>query len=167
MLRRRSAASANEESTATVETPAAEREAIPMPSLRELGVAGITRTRLAWVALTAVAAWVVLGLGSQAAEASRAAALLAEADAANARASAETEALRRELGLVSEERWILQQARAYQLGARNERPFALAPGIPELPADAPGSAAVRLGVVEATRTPLEAWLEILFGDPDG
>jgi hypothetical protein len=167
MLRRRSAASASEESTAPVDIPAEESEALPTPSLRELGVAGITRTRLAWMALAAVAAWVVVGLGSQAAEASRAAAMLAEAEAANARAAAETEALRLELGLVSQERWILQQARAYQLGARNERPFSLAPGIPELPADAPGSAAARLGAAEETRTPLEAWLEILFGDPGG
>lgn len=167
MLRRRSAASANEESTATADIPAEEREAIPMPSLRELGVAGITRTHLLWVGLAVVAAWVVVGLGSQAAEASRAAAMLAEAEAANARAAAETETLTRELALVTQERWILQQARGYQLGSRHERPFSLAPGIPELLADAPGSAAARLGAPEATRTPLEAWLEILFGDPDG
>jgi hypothetical protein len=165
MLRRRSAATGPEEPTPTVDAPAEEHEALPMPSLRGLGVAGITRTRLAWMALAVVAAWVVVGLGSQAAEASRAAARLAEAEAANARAAAETETLRRELALVTQERWILQQARAYQLGGRNERPFALAPGIPELPADAPGSAAVRLGAPEATRTPLDAWLEILFGDP--
>ena len=69
----------------------------------------------------------------------------------------------RELELVTEERWVLQQARAYQLGSRKERPFAIAPGAPALPDDAPGSAARRLGADPVERSPLEAWLEVLFG----
>jgi hypothetical protein len=79
---------------------------------------------------------------------------------------AATAALRQELQLVTQERWILQQARAFQLGSRRERPFALAPGAPPLPADAPGSAVRRIGAEVEDRSPLDAWLEVLFGPAD-
>ena len=45
-------------------------------------------------------------------------------------------------------------------------PFALAAGAPVLPADAPGSASVRLGAPPLDKTPLDTWLEVLFG-PQG
>ena len=133
------------------------------PSLAGLGVAGISRRRVAWVAVVAVAAWIVIAFAGQAASAAQATAELDGARAQNAAAAAETTALRRELELVTQQRWILQQARAYQLGSRKERPFALAPGAPSLPPDAPGSPARRLGAEEDRSTPLEAWLEVLFG----
>lgn len=134
-----------------------------MPSLADLGIAGVSRRRVAWIGLTALAAWIVFGFVGQAAEASRAATRVADAQALTAEASEQTAALRRELQLVTEERWILQQARAYQLGSRKERPFALAPNAPELPADAPGSALRRIGAEVVERSPLESWLEVLFG----
>ncbi len=134
-----------------------------IPSLASFGVAGVTRRRVAWVALVAVAAWIVIAFAGQAASAAQATATVDEARARNAVAAAETAALRRELELVTEQRWILQQARAYQLGSRKERPFALAPDAPTLPPDAPGSQARRLGAEPDQRTPLEAWLEVLFG----
>jgi hypothetical protein len=141
---------------ATTTAPAA-------PSLAGLGIAGVSRRRVAWVGLVALAAWIVIAFAGQAAAAAQGSADVAEALARNAAASAETEALRRELELVTQERWILQQARAYQLGSRQERPFALAPGAPTLPPDAPGSQARRLGAVAQETTPLEAWLDVLFG----
>jgi cell division protein FtsB len=133
------------------------------PSLAGLGVAGISRRRIAWVAVVAVAVWVVIAFAGQAASAAQATADLDGARAQNAAAAAETTALRRELELVTQQRWILQQARAYQLGSRKERPFALAPDAPSLPPDAPGSPARRLGAEEDRSTPLEGWLEVLFG----
>ncbi len=144
-------------------TPSPDVGAAATPSLAGLGVAGISRRRIAWVAVVAVAAWVVIAFAGQAASAARATADLAGTRAQNAAAVAETTALRRELELVTQERWILQQARAYQLGSRKERPFALAPGAPALPPDAPGSPARRLGAEVEHTTPLEAWLEVLFG----
>jgi cell division protein FtsB len=128
-----------------------------------VGIAGITRRRVAWIALTVVAAWIVVGFAGQAADGARASTEVEAQRALNARVAAETDALRRELELVTQERWILQQARAYRLGSRKERPYAIAPGAPALPADAPGSAARRLGADRAERTPLDAWLEVLFG----
>jgi hypothetical protein len=135
----------------------------PGPSLAGLGIAGVSRRRLAWAGLAVLAAWIVVGFAGQAAESAKAADLLAEQRASYEQAALETEALRRELQLVVQERWILQQARAYQLGSRKERPFALAADAPALPDDAPGSAAVRLGGAPAEPSSLEAWLEVLFG----
>lgn len=133
------------------------------PSLAGLGIAGISRRRVAWAVLAVAAAWIVVGFAGQAAEASRAGDQLLAEQAITARTAADTEALRRELALVGEERWILQQARAYQLGTTKERPFALDPAAPPLPADAPGSEVRRVGAEEERRTPLESWLEVLFG----
>lgn len=133
------------------------------PSLAGLGVAGITRRRVAWVGLVIAAAWIVVGFAGQAAEASRAGDRLASEQALTAEAAAETEALRRELALVAEERWILQQARAFQLGKTRERTFSLDAAAPPLAADAPGSAVRRVGAVPEERTPLESWLAVLFG----
>jgi hypothetical protein len=153
----------------TVPDPA-EREtpgAATVPSLAELGIAGVTRRRVAWVGLAILAAWIVVGFAGQAAEAADASARVATAEAETAKAAATTAALHDELLLVTQERWFLQQARAFQLGLEDERPFALAPGAPSLPPDAPGSAARRLGAEVAERSPLEAWLEVLFGPAPG
>ena len=135
------------------------------PSLAALGIAGVSRRRISWVVLTIVAAWIVIGFAGQAVAASRANELTARAEAQKAEAAATTEALRSELELVTQERWILQQARAYRLGSRKERPFALAANAPVLPADAPGSPARRLGAETARKSPLEVWLEVVFGPP--
>ena len=135
------------------------------PSLADLGVAGISRRRVAWVSRPSLAAWIVVAFAGQAVEASRATARVADERARNAEVAGQTEALRRELDLVTQERWVLQQARAYRLGSRAERPFALAPGAPALAADAPGSPARRLGADTTPPSPLEGWLEVLFG-PD-
>ncbi len=134
-----------------------------MPSLAGLGIAGVSRRRVAWAVLAIVAAWIVLGFAGQAATSARAGEQAAVAATQKAEAVAETAALHRELELVIQDRWILQQARAYQLGSRHERPFALAPGAPDLPPSAPGSAARRLGAEVEEVSPIEAWLEVLFG----
>ena len=133
------------------------------PSLAGFGVAGISSRRIAWVGLAVLAAWIVVGFAGQAAEASRATARVTEERARNAEVAAQTEALRRELDLVTQERWVLQQARAYRLGSPAERPFALAAGAPALADDAPGSAARRVGADTTPPSPLEGWLEVLFG----
>lgn len=137
------------------------------PSLADLGIAGVTRRRVAWVGLAVLAAWIVVGFAGQAAEAADASARVATAKAERAEAAATTAALHSELLLVTQERWFRQQARAFQLGSENERPFALAPDAPSLPPDAPGSEARRLGAEVAKRSPLEAWLEVLFGPAPG
>ncbi len=169
MPRRAPAREGSDDRDAPVEQPVSPAAAPPAgrvpgtPSLAGLGIAGISRRRIAWAGLTLVAAWIVVGLAGQAGEGVRAADQLSEQQALYDETAAHTAALRQELALVTQERWILQQARAYQLGTRKERPFVLAPDAPPLPADAPGSAATRLGAAPEPPSPLEAWLEVLFG----
>ncbi len=45
-----------------------------------------------------------------------------------------------------------------------ERPFILADDAPALASDAPGTAATRLGANLDDETPLESWLDLLFGE---
>jgi hypothetical protein len=79
------------------------------------------------------------------------------------RARAEVAAMEEELRVIQDQRYISQAARAFRLGNPGEIPFALAADAPPLAADAPGSAAVGLGADAASRSPLESWLDVLFG----
>lgn len=81
----------------------------------------------------------------------------------NAALAAEAEALNAERILLDDAAFLDLIARGYSLGSSVERPFVLAADATELPADAPGSAARRLAVAEEVRSPLDAWIEVLFG----
>jgi hypothetical protein len=70
--------------------------------------------------------------------------------------------LQLDLSHVQDLHFIQQEGRAFGLGAKGEIPFALAAGAPDLAADAPGSASVRLGAPQH-KSNIEAWLELLFG----
>lgn len=136
--------------------------------LAGLGIAGVSRRRLAVAVGLIVVAWIVVAFGRQLGAASaaqaRAEALAAEAD----RRAAEVAALEAELELIQRPAYLRQQARAYGLGDPDEIPFALDPNAPPLPPNAPGSAATRLGEAVERPTPLDVWLTILFGpDPAG
>ncbi len=157
------AAPGGREGQATDPPTAPEPAPAGAPSLAGLGFAGVSRRRVAWIGLTLAAAFVVVGFAGQAADAARATTRVVDERARNAEVASRTEALRQELQLVTEKRWVLQQARAYRLGSRAERPFALAPGAPALADDAPGSPTRRLGADPTPPSPIEGWLEVLFG----
>lgn len=133
------------------------------PSLAGLGIAGLSRRRLGWAAVALVAVWIVVTFAGQASDAARAADRATQEQATNESLVAHVAALRDELSLVQTQRWILQQARAYGLGSRSERSFALAADAPPIASDAPGSPARRLGSVPERRSPLDSWLDALFG----
>ncbi len=132
-------------------------------SLEGLTVAGITRRRAAWLLAAFVSLWLVVVFARQVGEASAATARADDMAVANEQMAAEVDALGRELELIQRQDFIEQQARGEGLGRGREVPFRLAADAPPLPANAPGSAAVRLGNQRVQRTPLEAWLSILFG----
>jgi hypothetical protein len=135
------------------------------PDLSALPIAGITQRRVAIMLGALIAAWIVLlfarQVGDASAASSRAEAMISE----NAIRHSEIAALERELDRIQQRRFILQQARAHGLGGHKEIAFTLDPDAPPLPANAPGSAALRVGA-PASVTPLESWLEILFGSPE-
>jgi len=131
--------------------------------LAGLPVAGITRRRVAFLVAAFVTAWIVVVFARQVGEASAAATRAEMMRAANVELAGDLASLERELELIQRQDYILQQARAYRLGAPDEIPFTLSPDAPPLTADAPGSAAVRLGAGEPPISPLESWLSLLFG----
>lgn len=152
---------------AATPTPAA---AAALGSLSDLPVAGLTRRRIALLIGSLVAAWVIVLFARQVGDASEATARADGMRAANVSLTAEVGALQDELALIGRQAYIEQQARVYRLGTPREIPFVLADDAAPLAADAPGTAAVRLGAVVDRTTPLESWLQLLFGpgaDPAG
>lgn len=132
------------------------------PDLAALPIAGITQRRVAILLGALLAAWIVLLFARQVSEASAASSRADAMIAENAARYAQIAALERELDRIQQPRFILQQARAHGLGGRNEIAFTLDPDAPPLAANAPGSAALRVGAPVRV-SPLESWLSILFG----
>lgn len=136
-------------------TPALDPASLPMPSL--------SRRRVVTVAGVLLAGVMILSFARQVSEATAASNRATELRTANAALRDDVARLAQDLGHVQDVRFIRLEGRAFGLGGPKEIPFALAAGAPPLAADAPGSAEVRLGAVQHPRTPLDAWLEVLFG----
>lgn len=134
--------------------------------LSQLSVAGITRRRVGWVAAGLISAWIVIVFARQTSEASAAAARADQIAVDNVNLAAEVASLEQELQMIERPEYIALQARAVGIGAENEIAFTLDPSIPEPASDAPGSAALRVGADEHTRSPLDSWLSLLFGPTD-
>jgi len=132
-------------------------------SLAGLTVAGITRRRAAWLTGVLVAAWIVVVFARQVGDATAKAAEADQARAANAAVATEVTALQHELDLIQRQQYIEQQAHGIGLGSAKDHAFTLAPDAPPLAADAPGSASVRLGAPASSPSPLDDWLDLLFG----
>ena len=129
-----------------------------------LPIARIPSRHLARAVGLVLVAWVALMLARQVGEAAASTSRVDAMRASNAALRSEVGALQGELATISDKRFVELEARAHGLGTPGEIPFALQMNTPSLPPDAPGSASVRLGAVDAHRSPLESWLSILFGD---
>lgn len=136
------------------------------PDLAALPIAGLNRRRMAGILGILLAAWIVVVFARQVGEASAATAKAEGIATGNVGLRQEVAALQGELGVIGRPEYISQQARGYGLGSRSEIAFRLAPDSAPLPADAPGSAAVRLGSDLTDVSPLERWLTLLFGPSD-
>lgn len=132
-------------------------------SLADLPVAGLTRRRIGLLVGALVAAWIIVLFARQVGEASAATSRADAMRASNTALAADVAALARELDLIQHGAYIQQQARTYRLGSTREIPFTLADDAPSLAPDAPGMASVRLGAVSDRGSPLESWLDLLFG----
>ena len=142
------------------------RGAAVAPDLSTLPIAGITRRRMAAVVAVVLATWVVIVFARQVSAAAAASTRATDIAAANVAMSHQVAALDRELDLIGRSRYVQQQARGYGLGSSDEIAFTLAADAPPLAADAPGSAAVRLGAHHHDPSPLDRWLTVLFGPAD-
>jgi hypothetical protein len=133
------------------------------PDLSALPIAGLGRRQVAMIIGALLAAWIIFMFARQIGDASAAGTRAEELAAANETLQDDIEASRRELQLIQRQEYILLQARGYGLGKGREIPFSLAPDAPPLAADAPGSAAVRVGADAVPSTPFERWMDLLFG----
>ena len=133
------------------------------PDLTGLSVAGITRRRVAWGLAAIVSIWIVAVFTRQVIDVAAASDRAAQLRLDNAGLASQVDDLQRELDLVQRQAFVEQQARANGLGTRGERPFTLSPDASPLPADAPGSASVRLGARPVHTAPIDVWLDLLFG----
>jgi cell division protein FtsB len=136
-----------------------------LPDLSALPVIGFTRRRVIFIAAALLVAWIVISFARQVSQATDATGRLEQLQLSNARLANQVAALQQEYEQIQQPKWVEQRARGYGLGSDREIPFTLAAGAPSLPADAPGSAAVRLGADTNPPTALESWLTLLFG-PD-
>jgi len=139
------------------ERPRIDPGSLPMPS--------IPRRRLGQVAGLLVAAWIVIAFGRQVAQASAASDRAAGMRSENAALKDQVASLQQDLARVQDGRFVQLEARAHGLGSRGEIPFTIEAGAPAPGPDAPGSAAVRLGASPDRSSPLDRWLDALFG-PD-
>jgi hypothetical protein len=144
-------------------TPAA---TAALGSLSDLPVAGLTRRRIALALGALVAAWVIVLFARQVGEASEASTRAAQMRTSNAALATKVTALEGELALIQRQEYIEQEAREYRLGGEREIPFVLADDAPPLASDAPGTAAARLGARVERPSPLDSWMNLLFG-PSG
>ena len=76
---------------------------------------------------------------------------------------ARADALTAERVLLDDAAFLELVARGYSLGSAVEHPFVLAADAAPLPEDAPGSGARRFSPDASTRSPLDAWLDLLLG----
>lgn len=134
--------------------PRLDPASLPMPSL--------SRRRVVTAAGVLLAGLLTISFIRQVGEATAASDRADQLRAANAALQDDVARLQQDLGHVQDLRFIQLEGRAFGLGGKGEIPFALAAGAPALDANAPGSAAVRLGA-PPQRNPFDAWLEVLFG----
>jgi hypothetical protein len=127
---------------------------LPLPSL--------SRRRVVTLAGVLVAVLLALSFARQVGDATAASNRATDLRTSNAGLRDEVARLQADLTHVQDRKFILLEGRSFGLGGPHEIPFALAAGAPALAADAPGSASVRLGA-PAQRSPIDAWLEVLFG----
>jgi cell division protein FtsB len=122
-----------------------------------------TRPRLALLVAGLFFLWLVGVFARQVGEAQAAANDADQMRARNAAMERDIRSLELELTLVKQPAFVSQIARGYGLGTSREIPFTIDPNAPALPADAPGSAGIKPDGPSQPSSPLDAWLQVLFG----
>jgi len=122
-----------------------------------------TRRRLALLVAGLFVLWLVGVFARQVGEAASAADQADQMKLRNAAMRDDVASLDRELTLIRQPAFTSQMARAYLLGTAREIPFTIDPKAPALPANAPGSVGIKPSVQSQQTSPLDSWLQALFG----
>jgi hypothetical protein len=72
--------------------------------------------------------------------------------------------LEQELTLIKQPAFVAQMARGYLLGTPREIPFTIDPKAAPLPSNAPGSVGIKPEVPTQQTSPLDSWMQVLFGN---
>ena len=124
---------------------------------------GLSRRRLAVIVAGLVCLWLVGVFARQVGEAETAADQANAMQARNAQVVGEVDALQAELKLIKQPGFVDFTARGYMLGSAREIPFSIDPNAPPPAPDAPGSTGIKPQQVVLPQSPLESWLQVLFG----
>ena len=122
-----------------------------------------TRRRLALLVAGLFALWLVGVFARQVGEAASAAGQADQMRARNVAMEQDVASLEQELKLIEQPAFVSQMARGYLLGSPKEIPFTVAPNAPPLPSDAPGSTGIKPDAPPQPASPLDSWLQVLFG----
>jgi hypothetical protein len=108
------------------------------------------------------ALWLVGVFARQVGDAATAANQADQMRARNVAMERDVASLEAELKLIKQPAFISEMARGYLLGSPREVPFSVG-NAPPLPPDAPGSAGIRPDSQTQATSPLDSWLQALFG----
>jgi hypothetical protein len=139
-----------------VEQPA-RQPAEPRPSR------GLSGRRIAVIVAGLVSLWLVGVFARQVGDATAAANQADQMRARNVAAAQDLTELQQELALIQQPAFVSSIARGYLLGSPREVTFTIDPNAPALPSNAPGSVGIRPVTTAETTSPVEAWLQALFG----
>jgi hypothetical protein len=109
------------------------------------------------------ALWLIGVFVRQVGEAASAANQADQMRARNAAMERDVASLEREIQLIQQPGFVSQSARGYLIGTPGEIPFTVDPSAPALPADAPGSVGIKPDASVQNASPLDSWLQVLFG----
>jgi cell division protein FtsB len=123
----------------------------------------LTRRRLALLVAGLFALWLIGVFVRQVGEAASAANQADQMRARNAAMERDVASLEREIQLIQQPGFVSQSARGYLIGTPGEIPFTVDPSAPALPADAPGSVGIKPDASVQNASPLDSWLQVLFG----
>jgi cell division protein FtsB len=123
----------------------------------------IPSRRLALLVGGLVALWLVGVFARQVGEASSAASQADQMRARNAAMARDVASLEQELKLIKQPAFVSEMARGYLLGSSHEISYSVDPNAPALPANAPGSVGIKPDAPARPASPLESWLQALFG----
>jgi hypothetical protein len=123
----------------------------------------LTRRRIALLVAGFFAMWLVGIFVRQVGDAAAAQNMADQMRVRNAAMARDLASLEAELQLIGQPSVIAEMARGYLLGTPHEVPFTIDPKASPLPVNAPGSVGIQHSGQGPASTPLDAWLQALFG----
>jgi hypothetical protein len=123
----------------------------------------LNRRRVAMLVAGLFALWLVGVFARQVGDAAAAANQADQMRARNVAMERDIASIEAELQLIKQPAFVSQMARGYLLGSPREVPFTIDPNAPPLPSDAPGSVGISPAAQTSEDSPLDSWLQALFG----